>query len=44
MSDAYCHTRVKYEKFTNALCDLLHSAVVFKRMARFIRCSFLGHR
>ena len=34
------HAREKYEKVTNAQCDLFHSAMVFKRNARFIRGSF----
>ena len=29
-----------YEKVTNAQCDLFHSAMVFKRKARFIGGSF----
>ena len=39
-SDAYCHTCEKYEKVTNARCDFFHSAMIFKRKARFIGGSF----
>ena len=39
-SDAYHHAREKYEKVTNALCDLFHSEMVSKRKARFIGGSF----
>ena len=39
-SNAYCHEREKYERVTNARCDLFHSAMVFKRKTRFIGGSF----
>ena len=39
-SDAYCHAREKYERVTNAQCDLFHSVIVSKRNARFIGGSF----
>ena len=40
MSDAYFHACEKYEKVTNAQCDLFHSVMVFKRNAQFIEGSF----